>query len=109
MPLARQYGLTDNEFWHGDMRLLKVAQKAYYRDRSYNAWLQGQYNQVAYGVVMSNAFAKKGAKQAEYPQWKDPFEKFNKPKITKDNLEEEFRQSQSNQNAWLRNILHSKK
>jgi hypothetical protein len=85
------------------MRLLEVAQKAYYRDRSYNAWLQGQYNQVAYGVVMSNAFAKKGSKQAEYPQWKDPFEKFNKPKITKDNLEYEFRKQQSMQQAWLFN------
>ena len=85
------------------MRLLEVAQKAYYRDRSYNAWLQGQYNQVAYGVVMSNAFAKKGSKQAEYPQWKDPFEKFNKTKITKDNLEEEFRKQQSMQQAWLFN------
>ena len=85
------------------MRLLKVAQKAYYRDRSYNAWLQGQYNQVAYGVVMSNAFAKKGSKQSEYPQWKDPMEKFNKPKITKDNLEYEFRKQQSMQQAWLFN------
>lgn len=95
--------MTENQFWHGDMRLLEVHQKAYYRDRSYSAWLQGQYNQVAYGVVLSNAFAKKGSKQAEYPQWKDPFEKFNKPKITKDNLEEEFRKQQSMQQAWLFN------
>ena len=85
------------------MRLLEVAQKAYYREKSYSAWLQGQYNQVAYGVVLSNAFAKKGSKQAEYPQWKDPFEKFNKPKITKDNLEYEFRKQQSMQQAWLFN------
>lgn len=97
--------MTYDEFWHGDMRLLEVAQKAYYRDRSYTAWLQGQYNQVAFGAVMSKAFAKKGEKTADYPQWKDPIEKTQKPKITKDNLEEEFRQSQANQNAWLRNIL----
>ena len=95
--------MSEYQFWHGDMRLLEVAQKAYYRDRSYTAWLQGQYNQVAYGVVMANAFAKKGSKQAEYPQWKDPFEKFNKPKITKNNLEEEFRKQQSMQQAWLFN------
>ena len=109
LPLAIQYGMSESQFWYGDTRLLEVYQKAYYRNTSYSAWLQGQYNQVAYGVVMSNAFAKKGSKQAEYPQWKDPFEKFNKPKITKDNLEEEFRQSQANQNAWLKNILHGKK
>ena len=83
------------------MRLLEVAQKAYYRDRYYTAWVQGQYNQVAYSIVMSNAFAKKGQKQAEYPQWKDPFEKFNKPKITKDNLDEEFRKEQARQHDWL--------
>ena len=102
-PLARQYGMTYDEFWHGDMRMLDVCQKAYYRDKSYTAWLQGKYEQVAYGIVMANAFAKKGQKQAEYPQWKDPFEKFNKPKITKDNLEYEFRKQQVEQQAWLFN------
>ena len=95
--------MNEYQFWHGDMRLLEVYQKAYYRNTSYNAWLQGQYNQVAYGVVLSNAFAKKGSKQAEYPQWKDPFEKFNKPKITKENLEYEFRKQQLMQQAWLFN------
>ena len=103
LPLAIQYGMSESQFWYGDTRLLEVYQKAYYRNMSYGAWLQGQYNQVAYGVVMSNAFAKKGSKQAEYPQWKDPFEKFNKPKITKDNLEYEFRKQQSMQQAWLFN------
>ena len=49
--------MSEYQFWHGDMRLLEVYQKAYYRNTSYSAWLQGQYNQVAYGVVMSNAFA----------------------------------------------------
>ncbi len=92
-----------NEFWYGDMRLLEVYQMAYMRNVSYIAWAQGQYNQVAYGVVMSNAFAKKGQKPAEYPQWKDPFEKFTKPKITTENLEEEFRKQQAEQNAWLFN------
>lgn len=92
-----------DEFWHGDMRLLSVYQKAYFRDKSYTAWLNGQFGCIGYGVVMSNAFAKKGSKQAEYPQWKDPFEKFNKPKITKDNLEYEFRKQQSMQQAWLFN------
>lgn len=90
-----------NEFWYGDMRLLGVYQKAYMRNVSYTAWLNGQYNHVAYGIVMSNAFAKKGQKAVEYPPWKDPFEKFDKPKITKENLEKEFRKQQAEQNAWL--------
>lgn len=97
--------MTLDEFWHGDMRLLEVAQKAYYRDRSYNAWLQGQFNSVGFSVVLSNAFAKKGAKKAEYPEWKDPFDKLSKPKIKKENVEYEFRKAQAEQNAWLGNML----
>ena len=95
--------MTEDQFWHGDMRLLEVYQKAYYRNNTYNAWLQGQYNYIAHSISLSNAFAKKGTKQAEYPQWKDPFEKSNKPKITKDNLEYEFRKQQAEQQAWLFN------
>ena len=109
MPKAVQYGMPINEFWHGDIRLLRIYEKAYVRNISLNAWYQGKYNHIAYAVNMQNMWKKKGTKEAEYPQWKDPFEKFNKPKITKDNLEEEFRQSQANQNAWLKNILHGKK
>ena len=103
MPLARQYGLTYDEFWHGDMRLLEVAQKAYIRDKSYTAWVNGQYSAKAFSLSLNNAFAKKGTPPEQYSQWKDPFEKFNKPKITKDNLEEEFRKQQLMQQNWLFN------
>ena len=85
------------------MRLLGVYQKAYVRNVSYTAWVQGQCNQAAFGVILSNAFTKKGQKQAEYPKWVDPFEKFDKPRITKENVEEEFRKQQAEQNAWLFN------
>ncbi len=95
--------MTMHEFWHEDIRLLEVYQKAYYRNVSYSAWVQGQYNHIAHAVVMANAFAKKGQQKAEYPEWKDPMEKYLKPKITKDNLEEEFRKQQAEQNAWLFN------
>lgn len=75
------------------------------RDKSYNAWVQGQYNCIAFGVALGNAFSDKGKKKAEYPNWIDPMERFEKPKITEDNLEEEFRKKQVSQNAWLRKIL----
>lgn len=93
--------MSEYQFWHGDIRLLEVYQKAYYRDKTYSAWLQGQSCHVAFSVVMSNAFSKKGQKPIEYPQWKDPFEKLYRPKITKDNLEEEFRKQQLMQQNWL--------
>ena len=91
-----------DEFWHGDMRLLEAYQKAYLRDVSFNAWYQGQYNLSAFGVIMANAFAKKGQKPAEYPKWKDPIHKeLYRPKITKENIEKEFRKQQADQSDWL--------
>lgn len=70
---------------------------------SLTAWKQGEYNQVAFDVVLSNAFAKKGQKQAEYPQWKDPIERIVKKKPKVKNVETEFRNEQANMNAWLFN------
>lgn len=74
------------------------------RDVSYRAWVEGQHTSVAFSTVMANAFAKKGAKKAEYPAWTDPFEKISKKVITKENIEEEFRIQQAQQNAWLKNL-----
>ena len=102
--MAFQYGMSTEEFWHGDMRLLEARQKAYMRDASYRAWLEGQYNTVAYSIVMANSFAKKGAKKEEYPNWQDPIIKITSKKITQENIEEEFRKQQAQQNAWLKNI-----
>lgn len=100
--------MTANQFWYGDTRLLEVYQKAYIRNQSYSAWVQGQYNATAFSVVMHNAFSKKGAMPKEYPTWTDPVPKPQTQKITKENIEQEFRQSQANQNKWLHNILHKK-
>lgn len=95
-----QYGMTEEQFWFGKPELIQVYQKAYLRDKSYTAWLQGQFFAIAYDTVMGNAFGK-GGKKKEYPQWKDPYEKIVKPKLTKENLEYEFRKQQIEQNAWL--------
>lgn len=94
-----------HEFWHGDIRLLEVYQKAYYRNISYSAWLQGAYNFEAYSKANHNLNrAKKSDPVEEYSKWKDPFERFKpKPIITKENLEYEFRKQQVEQQAWLFN------
>lgn len=97
-----------NEFWHGDMRLLDVYQKAYMRNMSYTAWLNGNFTMVAHSFALANAFAKKGEKTQEYPQWKDPTAQFDRPKITKENREQEARKEQLRQNAWFANMLHKK-
>lgn len=105
LPLAIQYGMTPSDFWYGDTRLLGVYQKAFIRNQSYNAWLQGQYNATAFGIVLANAFAKKGAKPAEYPKWKDPIPQ---PTTTNEQQEQKFRKSQIQQNMWLHNMINSK-
>lgn len=107
LPLAIQYGMPLDEFWHGDMRLLEAYQKAYIRNVSYSNWLQGQYNFAAFGITMANAFAKNGAKRQEYPQWQDHFAK--KKVITTENLESEYRDLQKNQNDFIRKLLKKEK
>ena len=90
-----------NEFWYGDVRLLKAYQIAYYRDRYFTAWLQGQYDQAAFGVVVANAFGSKGSKKAEYPKWVDPMTKYTKSnKTNKDNNAEQRKQVE-----WFANLL----
>jgi hypothetical protein len=100
--------MTPEQFWHDDLRLLEVYQKAYLRHTSYMAWLNGQYDNIAFSVVMANAFAKKGSNRAEYPKWQDPINVIQKPKITKNNIEQEFRNLQLNQTNWLKS-RYSKK
>ena len=95
--------MPEFEFWHGDMRLLEVYRKAYERDKSFTAWLNGYYTNIAYGVVMSNAFAKKGAKQVEYPQWKDTMDKWKTEKVDKEETEKLFRNQLIEQQNWFFN------
>jgi hypothetical protein len=96
-----------DEFWHGDIRLLGAYQKAYMRDKSYTAWINGAYVFEASSKAVANGNRTRKSDPIEsYSTWKDPIEKTKKTTITHENLEQEFRQSQTNQNAWLRSILH---
>jgi hypothetical protein len=106
LPLAFQYGQPLDEFWHGDLRLLKARQIAYMRDKSYTAWLNGARIFEANSKVSANANrTKKTDKVEQYDDWKDPVRTKSKAIVTKENLESEFRKSQTNQNAWLHSML----
>ena len=95
-----------NEFWHGDVRLLDAYQKAYMRDKSYTAWLNGVYIFEADSKVSANANrTKRTDKVHSYEDWKDPIPK-KKKIITKENLEGEFRKVQVEQNAWLHSMMN---
>jgi hypothetical protein len=109
VPLAIQYKMPLEEFWHGDIRLLDAYQKAYIRDKSYTAWINGASIFEANSKVSINSNrTKKSDKVEQYGDWKDPCETKRKVKITEENLESEFRQEQFNQNAWLHNALNKK-
>lgn len=109
LPLAIQYGMPLDEFWHGDLRLLEAYQKAYIRDKSYTAWVNGSRVFEANSKAVANGNRTKQSDPVEqYSEWKDPIPNAQKPKITKENLENEFRREQANQNAWLRELMHRK-
>ena len=94
-----------NEFWHGDVRLLEAYQKAYMRDKSYTAWLNGAYIFEANSKINANANrTKRTDKVHNYADWKDPIPK-KKKTITEENLEGEFRKTQLEQNSWLHNLM----
>ena len=86
------------------MRLLEVYQKAYIRDKSYTAWINGSYSAVAYKVVLGNAFGDSKTTE-DYPNWDDPIK--HNVSVVKNN-EIEARKEQLRQNAWFSNMLHKK-
>ena len=102
--MAIQYGMPLHEFWHGDMRLLEAYARAYYRDRSYTAWLNGAREFEAHSKAISNGNrAKKSDPVLEYSDWQDPWETL-KPKektATPQNIDEAFLQQREEQQNWL--------
>lgn len=103
VPLAIQYGMPLEDFWHGDMRLLYCYEKAYYRDKSFTAWQNGASFFEGLNKAIYNGFLRqrKSDKAEEWLPWKDPFEDDGKPKITKENVEQEYRKQQADQMGWL--------
>ena len=95
-----------DEFWHGDMRLLECYQKAYYRDKSYTAWLNGAYVFEAQSKVIYNGFGRsKGQKAQQYNDWVDPVPQKEKPQMNIDDVELEYRRLQAEQQNWFANML----
>lgn len=91
------------------MRLLECYQKAYYRDKSYTAWINGSHVFEAHSKVIYNGFGRsKGAKAEQYAEWKDPIPdkpKKHKSQMSVDDVELEYRKSQAEQNSWLASML----
>jgi len=68
-PYYMSYGMTYDEYWHGDPWAMKAYRQAYnLRNRQENtmAWLNGVYALNALSVALGNAFSKKGTPAKKY-------------------------------------------
>lgn len=103
LPEAIRYGMSQEDFWHGDMRLFSAAQKAYFRDKSYSAWINGQYVFIGVQNAIHNAMRTKTSEKClEYPKWTDPFEQ--KQVVTKETKEQKFRTNMRRLSEQVKNM-----
>ena len=83
--LCMSLGMSYTDYWEGENCLPSFFIQAYDKrhrremeEANFKAWLNGLYNTQAFGVALSNAFAKQGSPQAEYPD--KPLEIFPREK-----------------------------
>lgn len=83
--------MSVEEFWHDDVELLLVYEKAYYSRTSRTAWLNGLYNLQALAVSIGNVISSDS--KLEY--YKEPisFERETTPKkkLTEENKDQQMR------------------
>lgn len=97
-----------DEFWHGDIRLLKAYKIAYERSIHYSSWLNGARMFEAVSKAIYNGFGRKQGQSAEqYSDFKDPCPpKEEKPIITEDNIDEIHLQQQLEGQMFLMHYLN---
>lgn len=67
---ASEIGIGYWEFWDTNPRILAVRNLAYEREvkrKDQEMWQFGQYVHAAFGIVLGNAFRKKGTAPEKYP------------------------------------------
>ena len=95
--------MTPEQFWYDDIRLIRSYEIQYYRDITYRAWVQGNYQMIANEKGARNAMAtKKKDIDRTWVDYIDPIEKLDKPKPKKQDREE-----QRNQESWVFNTFFS--
>jgi len=58
--------MTPKQFWHEDVGLFQVYQKAYLQNQAYSAYVIGARVCEATSLAIANAFRKEGSKPYEY-------------------------------------------
>jgi predicted metal-dependent peptidase len=80
-PYYIAIGMTMDEYWNASpylVRYYREAHKMRIEQRNQELWLQGLYIYNAFGVVLANAFSKKGRTKEKYME--KPIELFPKQK-----------------------------
>nr|DAJ05906.1 MAG TPA: hypothetical protein [Caudoviricetes sp.] len=87
-------GMSYTDYWEGENCLPSFFIQAYNQrhkreleEQNFSAWLNGLYCKNAFNVVLSNAFAKQGSPQTEYPA--KPMEIFQREKTEKEKMDEQ--------------------
>lgn len=101
-PTFLSYGMTYDQYWHGDPWMVVDYAKAYkirMEERNWEMWMQGLYIYDAFSVVLSNAFAAKGSTPKKYLLKPEPiFPMTEEEKQAED--ERELRKMIRNLNQW---------
>lgn len=63
MPRAIQFGMSIQDFWHGDLDLISAYEKAYYNHLYQSAYIQGIYVNSAFSIAYNNAWNKGNKKE----------------------------------------------
>lgn len=67
--MAIQCGMSEQDFWYGDVYLLDAYIKAYFNNVKYTAWLNGYYSYIANLTATANSWGGEKGKDAKYPDF----------------------------------------
>jgi len=102
-------GMSSDEFWHGELKLVKSYREAYrikQEIKDYELWKQGMY---VYEAILNaspilHAFAKKGTKPRPYPEKPYGLEKQESKKQKAKRVENERLKAQVHFMNWAKAV-----
>ena len=103
-PYYMLYGMTYEQFWHGDPWMAKSYRDKHIlerKQRNEEMWLNGMYQLSAISVALNNSFSEKKIKYV-----KEPFDIFPKTQAEK---EDEIRRERQKLIDWLSQMTIHKK
>ncbi len=110
-PYYMSYGMTYDQYWHGDPWCLKDYRTAHnlrMREQNQMLWIQGLYSMNALSVVIGNAFSKKGSPPRKYLE--KPLDIFPKTEAEeKAEMEQKQKELIAKLSAWKKMFDESKK